>query len=1337
MLNRIHYFLFVLCSILLLVIQARSANPDFKIVSSSANSLTLQFQTGGWQADTLLSGNTPTIRFSFAEAGFLGKPGEPLLAASGTMLGVPPERQITVQVVSQKSRIIENVSVATHPQPNADAETSAGLTTQFSQPPIASIGETGYFREQRVAQLRVVPMQIMHAQQKVRLFDQLTLRINFTGGKPGEKALRGRSTAAPDEELYAQAILNYEQARDWRETRRAKFQKPAEKLADVKRYKFAVQREGIYKIAGNWLAAKGIDISAIDPATLKIYNNGGRELSQELSAAFSVGLVENAIEVVDGGDGRFDGTDYLLFYAQGVNGVAYNTTQNRFSHYLHTYTRENIYWLAWGGDAGKRIQQQTAVNNPAAQEKTISEQLFYRENEVNNLYNSGTLWYGEHFSTTENQRRISAYLVNAKNGSAAAVRLMLQTLGGIHHRFEVLLNDVIIMDTTHYGERHQLYEIQTNGLLKTGQNIVEINYKIDSNIAEAYLDWLELEYVQTLTAVDNELSFYSPAVESDQLYQISGFTDNEIAVYDVTDFANVKKMEITLSGNGAASFVDSPAAAGLKKYYAIAAGETITPNSLTEDELSDLQNFSAGAAYVIITPEEFYDAAIQLATHRQTFDGLTCKVVKIQDVYDEFSGGVFDPGAIRNFLRHAWSNWEIAPQIVLLFGDGNFDYKNNYQSSLLNWIPPFESDDSSEDYTRAMDEWYAYVSGDDQIIDLAIGRIPAQTSGEAFNYVDKIKKYDTEPVLGKWKNTIILLADDEFGKGGNIVSWNQRHTTDAETIAESYVPQTFDITKIYLIEYPSVPYASVLGIRKPVASEAFITAHNNGALIVNYIGHSNEKVLTDERILELSEVNEKIQNGWRQPFWIASSCEWGRFDMPEAQAMSEMILMMHSDGAIGLLSSTRDANAEPNTQLNRLFLRSIFPYTSDGFQPGATSRVGVALMNAKNDMNSTSGNIINNQKYHILGDPALKIAMPQYRAIIRSIVPDTLKALSLIKVNGFVVKDNARWDDFNGQIYITAFDSRQDKTYTFDGGTIRYKMSGGTIFRGIAPVENGEFESSFFVPKGITYGGSLGRVSGYFWNDETDGAGKRDSLVVGGTSFDFVDYDGPVIQIRFKDQNTGEDAIVGPNPALQITLADSVSGINITGEIGHKIQITIDDDVASRKDITDYFMFDEGSHLCGQIEYPLAAYWQDSSDDDSEPAASLTDGEHKITIKAWDNFNNSGQESIHFTVMRNNDFCLDNLLNYPNPFSDKTTFSFIISHAAEIELQIFTLNGRKLCEWTDFAEAGYNYHLSWDGHDASGEAIANGVYLYRISAQSVSGNSGRKTEKVGKMILMR
>ena len=102
----------------------------------------------------------------------------------------------------------------------------------------------------------------------------------------------------------------------------------------------------------------------------------------------------------------------------------------------------------------------------------------------------------------------------------------------------------------------------------------------------------------------------------------------------------------------------------------------MNPLKIEKDVNSNLRANSHQADFIIITHDDFYDQALSLKSLRENCDNLKTEVAKISDVYDEFSWGLFDPVAIRDFIKYTFENWAIQPRYVLLFGSGDFDYRN-------------------------------------------------------------------------------------------------------------------------------------------------------------------------------------------------------------------------------------------------------------------------------------------------------------------------------------------------------------------------------------------------------------------------------------------------------------------------------------------------------------------------------------------------------------------------------------------------------------------------------------------------------------------------------------
>jgi hypothetical protein len=872
------------------------------------------------------------------------------------------------------------------------------------------------------------------------------------------------------------------------------------------------------------------------------------------------------------------------------------------------------------------------------------------------------------------------------------------------------------------------------GGLANGDNEILLTYLGGSSDAQPYIDYFELNYDRQLKLSDGALVFNGRAGAGPFAYTLNNADANSLWLFDVSDFSRAVRLSSQnwrVSG-AQVTFADIGGAAKVPRRYLAAlpsAFKSVEAKTIVRDEVSDWRSPNHGADMVIIAHEDFLSInsstgqdqgpLAKLVNLRQKpanlSDSLRCAVVKIQDVFDEFSCGMYDPVAIRDFLKYAYDNWQRRPLFVLLVGDGDYDPKNVINKTDKNWIPTYHTNELDEISSRVTDSWFTYVAGNDATMDMAIGRIPARSLADVQVYVDKLVQYETKPAFGPWRNTVVMVADDEFGENVIPSYIETTHILDTERLI-AITPKYFDLKKLFLTEFSAVQSASISGVRKPAATEALLRLINNGALIVNYAGHGRYDLWAHERVLDQPTDLDRIQNGDHQALWIAATCTFGKFDIPDKQSFAEELVLAPGRGAIAALATVRDVYASQNATLNQKYYLFCFQNPNH-----ISARLGMAMVLAREETGATE----NDEKFHVLGDPAMRLAIPRYTASLASLQPDTIKALTVMTVSGKVQRDNgADWSDFNGTVRLETLDALREVNYRSPGQfSLGYSLPGNSLFRGEAPVKNGAFSVQFFVPKDITYGGASGRINLYFWNNTTDGNGYRDLLHVGGTAGNIVDRAGPNITIGFLDvDNFHPGDVVGDNPVLRATISDSVSGVNITGEIGHKIMLALDGRADDKIDITDLFNYESGSFTRGAALYPLGA---------------LAEGRHTAEIKAWDNLNNSSTATVDFVVRPKSRLSLTEVMNYPNPFRNRTAFTFELNFDdTEVRVKIFTLSGRLIRTLEGVGNSGFN-QLDWDGLDADGDQLANGVYLYKILATQRLGGEALHAEEIGKLVVQR
>ena len=90
-----------------------------------------------------------------------------------------------------------------------------------------------------------------------------------------------------------------------------------------------------------------------------------------------------------------------------------------------------------------------------------------------------------------------------------------------------------------------------------------------------------------------------------------------------------------------------------------------------------------------------------------------------------------------------------------------------------------------------------------------------------------------------------------------------------------------------------------------------------------------------------------------------------------------------------------------------------------------------------------------------------------------------------------------------------------------------------------------------------------------------------------------------------------------------------------------------------------------------------------------------------------------------------------NVYNFPNPFIDKTKFTFELNKEAEISIIIYTLGGKKIKHIKNKNYPSGFHSVDWNGRNEFGKIISNGVYIYKIIAKNMS----YRTHYIGKVAI--
>ncbi len=1109
-------------------------------------------------------------------------------------------------------------------------------------------------------------------------------------------------------------------------------------------YKIGVTTTGLYKVDKNLLSSILGSSNDIASSDIHLYGNSAGLLPTHNSIYRPDDLLENAIKMNDGGDGVFDDNDYFVFYAKGSDNR--EVGQNGFYHVNNMYSDTSYYFInIESGKTPKRIQTQNSDPGVPTHQITKFNDYQYIERDEINLIKSGSEWYGDEFDveTTKN------YSFNFPNVTGDSILVEGQVLAAhcyLNSTYNIIdaangQNRIVTVDDSGCDQYDPPAEAQNFSMAYTtssDQINLQFNYNKPDATAKGWLNYIRVNAQRELSMSSSQMSFrVFSNLNPGNLFEYSVQGANSIdEIWETTDPSNCASVQFNVNGT-AAEF--SANADSLREFIAFNNNGFYVPTYIKEVPNQNLHALST-VDYLMVCPIEFKSEADRLADfHRSR--GLSVHVVTTDQVFNEFSSGMVDATAIKDFTRmfyeRANGNPSKMPKYLLLFGDGSYDNKHRLTTNEA-FIPTFQSTESlystasytSDDYFAILDQ--SEGMGNNDLIDIGVGRFPVSTLSEATAVVDKTIHYMTNTssadgsscdfsegaaTLGDWRNIISFVADDEDGgayvtatEGAIVNQLNANHNE-------------FNLDKIYIDAF--VQESTPGGERFYAVEDKIQQRVQQGCLIINYMGHGGEAGWAHERILDVPTINAWT-NYNQLPLFVTATCEFSRFDDPGRTSAGELVLLNKNGGGCALVTTTRLVYSSGNTAVNRAFFENIF------LEPaGTTQPLGDVLIAVKNTSTVVSGGN-NHRKFGVLGDPALVLAVPGHNIVTDSIngihisTTDTLGALSRVTVKGHIQDNPAGTvkSDFNGYIFPTVFDKSTQLTTLANNassGTHTFNSRRNVIYKGKASVQNGYFQFTFVVPKDIAYQIGPGRISYYAHNGTIDAHGFTESFMIGGTGSGITaDNEGPQIELFMNNEQFVNGGMTDETPKLLAKVFDE-NGINTVGNgIGHDISAVIDDNTSNAIILNEYYESDLDTYQSGRINYNLSA---------------LEEGEHTLTLKVWDVHNNSSEEKLDFVVAQSGEMALDHVLNYPNPFTTNTTFFFEhnqVCQTLDVQLQIYTVSGKlvKTFDETVFTD-GYRIEgISWDGRDEFGDQIGRGVYIYNLSVRAPDGALAKKTEKL-------
>lgn len=1239
---------------------------------------------------------------------WFGNEGEPDVPSYVYKIGIPQGSTVEVTTsnvteVVVRDTLIEPViylGIYEPPVPKDVNRFGAVYTKNALYPEnLIEVSKPAYFRDVYVVTVRLNPVRYNPVTREARIVKKATVNIRFFGTAQQKPII--------DElfdDIYKRTIFNYEQCKTWRRDIQAPQPMLQNPFATGVWYKIEADSEGLYTIGYDEIQAAGIDPAQFDPQTMKIYTAAFDLLPKNVTTSFADSLIQVPVFVKGEDDNSFDRGDYLLFYAFPASHL--EADDEGVGWYANPYARSNVYWFTFGGEFGERMETVDATWTGSTPDSTVREILHFEEDRGNET-RSGINWFWLGVSPGSSpSASITVPIAHSRARGQAdiSVGVFTERLGSFIYSCE-LGGELFFYDTLSLPRKVSLppNHIEGSGFLSgdssdfvftimrpAGTTIslrtlfdnIDLQYARLAEINAPFHAWFEQETIYTVRCTDVGTEPFILDITAPR---------SPLMLHNYASDGNT----VTLS-----SSADSFQLLYFSKYELAKPAELIAANP------GMLKQPGAGCEYLFITHENFYNAIMPLVEYRS--QEYTAKVVKVHDIYDDFSYGRYEPLAIKHFLYYAYNNWTTVPTFVLLVGDGTYDYKNNLgKPNSPNFIPMYE--ESSIIFGNAgippnyiYEGEYVNFFGTGEM--MVLGRTTVRTPQEVRDFIDKVTTYETQDIDGMWNNRIILAGDDEYS---NSYGWETpyTHCGPCESIADTVSNSQYSFAKVYMVSYAG----NNQGIfsyptKKPDAQAAFIRELNKGAYAGVFFGHGNTHQLADEQLFWASTDIPRIKNGRRQYLFYFGSCTVGRFDDTDHECIAEELVRI-PDGAIGTLGSSCGTNPGTNSTIGRRLFNTITDTTSD-------LTMGEHCFVARDGMWGA--------KYILLGDPATKMRMVR-QGMQLAASPESLRPLEELSV----ATDQ---DDY----YLTAFVRDADTIRALDS-TTAYSIA-GYVWR---EVQTG---ASTYVPFGYAIDGK--EIYQGYWDDTATiiiphisttnnpvikayshrqpRGSMVDSVRVYGTASPSSDESGPHVSLYDGGRQLSDNDWVEEQFSLTGMVSDT-SGIYVLHptESALGFFLEINGIIDERIDLRDYFRYDRNSQTDGEFITQIT----------------LPEDENTIVVNVADNVGNQTIDTLYLNVERQDGIAIENFLMYPNPLKDDSGlwFTFDLTSTGMADIKIFTIAGRLIRTIENVScQAGYN-QIHWDARDKYMDEISNGVYLVKVTVSSGPASD----ESVEKFIIAR
>ncbi len=997
-----------LAALLLLAAAGGGAVAATTLDAKDASSLRITWtpDKGAYAVDTLSRDGAAWRTVRRFGAGRLTAPGKPELPVETYLIGVPRGSTVRIRVLEALFEDLPGPAVTPALTDTLSRNGSEPVqvwvldepfyaTSAFYPEKIAYAGKRGTLRYQDVVPVRIAPFRTVPSTGLLRRYTKIVLAVEFVPGHAAAHTAGKEDRPAGDEGrwegIYRGAVLNYEQAKSFRSSPAPLAPVASKRPRTATEFKLAVRESRLYAVRFADLADKGLP-AGVPTSSIAVYRRGW---SDSLFDAGDYPFTERSlpldVEDVDG-DGVFGGDDRIVVFLPGFR------DDRMKNDYDDRFAEESIYYLSTEGEARSfESRGGLRTGGPLPARKAHADSIRWEIDAVYN-WNTPSDTVDNYFAMGDvvGKRTTEIDLPPLDPSGEYTIKAMTvgrPSLGGTpsFHRF-VLIHEATgdtVLNHLVFGERGSLVRSTLSfpeANLVAGLN--RFRYEgsrgpTQSTTIEGvlgYLDWYEVHGSFLNRAVNSYARFSSGIEAGEASIEVDGFDTIPSYLFDVTNIYSPVRIDIdsVRSGENGFTIVFRDTIDAVRSY--VAATTTGLPvldaAKITADTPTSIR--SEEGDYLIVSHSKFLDAVAPLAEYRRS-TGFAVRLVDIDDVYDEFNGGVKDPAAIRRYNRFGRARWSTPPGWMLLVGDGFEDYKgiavnNTWNDEEFDYVPSFPLFNAeivgSGDHWDASDAWYGLLDGgDDVLLDVLIGRFPAKEPAGVSAMVDKTIRYEQFHEDDTWRNRILFVADDEWTFDNLCMHDEDQRQFElntanyAKTLKES-AALGIDTVNIYLSRFTTPIHSECPCGALPTAANwadldctvdhardeitpRFFDEMNRGVLMVNFQGHGNRGILTHEVILRHGwdyrgatsnisfDIAERSEANDRPYIFMAYGCSISEFERWRTQgfdAITEEMLRFDKGAAVATFGSTGIEFLGPNLLLNESILKYMFQ--TPGVVPG-------------------------------------------------------------------------------------------------------------------------------------------------------------------------------------------------------------------------------------------------------------------------------------------------------------------------------------------------------------------------------------------------------------------